>query len=113
MLRLQSATSPAWVDHALANLDVLLLDHAHCEKKAASTALSLIFRYPEHSCLLTPLSELAREELEHFELVLEVIRSRGVERDHDDVGGRGRCGVTRHERGQEQGNHSSSPAACP
>jgi tRNA-(ms[2]io[6]A)-hydroxylase len=77
MLRLQSNTSPRWVEHALNHLDVLLIDHAHCEKKAASTAINLIFRYPEHSVLLTPLSELAREELEHFELVLEVIRARG------------------------------------
>ena len=58
---------------------MLLIDHAHCEKKAASTAINLIFRYPEYSTLLTPLSELAREELEHFELVLEVIRARGHE----------------------------------
>ena len=79
MLRLQSNTSPQWVEQALSNLDVLLIDHAHCEKKAASTAINLIFRYPEHSILLTPLSELAREELEHFELVLEIIRARGDE----------------------------------
>lgn len=79
MLRLQSSTSPQWVNQALENLDVLLIDHAHCEKKAASTALNLIFRYPEHSELLQPLSELAREELEHFELMLGVIRERGGE----------------------------------
>ena len=79
MLRLQSDTSPRWVEHALSHLDLLLIDHAHCEKKAASTAINLIFRYPEHSILLMPLSELAREELEHFELVLGIIRARGDE----------------------------------
>ena len=79
MLRLQSNTSPRWVEQALNHLDVLLIDHAHCEKKAASTAINLIFRYPEHSVLLAPLSALAREELEHFELVLDVIRNRGDE----------------------------------
>lgn len=79
MLRLKSTTSSQWVEHALNETELLLIDHAHCEKKAASTAISLIFRYPEHSALLTPLSELAREELEHFELVLSVLRSRGGE----------------------------------
>lgn len=79
MLRLQSNTSPQWIAQAVTQIDTLLIDHAHCEKKAASTALNLIFRYPEHSELLRPLSELAREELEHFELMLGVIRARGGE----------------------------------
>lgn len=60
-----------------ADLDEFLLDHAHCEKKAASTALSLIFRYPEFTCLIRPLTEVAREELEHFELLLTLIEGRG------------------------------------
>ena len=46
MLDLASATDPAWIERALADLDVILLDHAHCEKKAAATALGLIFRHP-------------------------------------------------------------------
>jgi len=58
-------------------MDEILLDHAHCEKKAASTALSLIFRYPEHADWMAPLSALAREELEHFELVLGHLQRRG------------------------------------
>jgi len=78
MLALASATDPAWIDRALAHLDVILLDHAHCEKKAASTALGLIFRHPEKTALIAPLSRLAREELSHFEEVLAVLERRGV-----------------------------------
>ena len=69
---------PAWTARALAGLDELLVDHAHCEKKAAGTALNLIFRYPRHAHLLEPLSRLAREELVHFEQVLALLRARGV-----------------------------------
>ena len=77
MLHLQSRTSEAWVEQAVDNIDTILLDHAHCEKKAASTAINLIFRYPHRTELLRPLSEVAREELEHFELVLDHIEARG------------------------------------
>jgi tRNA 2-(methylsulfanyl)-N6-isopentenyladenosine37 hydroxylase len=75
---LAAATDPAWVERALAHLDLILVDHAHCEKKAASTALGLIFRHPDKTALLAPLSRLAREELSHFEEVLEVLAKRGV-----------------------------------
>lgn len=78
MLHLAKDTDPGWATRAAAHIDEILLDHAHLEKKAASCALQLIFRYPEHPVLLRPLSELAREELEHFELVLSVLESRGV-----------------------------------
>ena len=77
MLRLRTETSEAWVQQATAEIEALLLDHAHCEKKAASTAINLIFRYPERGALLRPLSALAREELAHFELVLSHIEARG------------------------------------
>lgn len=60
-------------------MDEVLLDHAHCEKKAASTAINFIFRYPEYPQLVTPLSELAREELEHFERVVTLLRARSLE----------------------------------
>ncbi len=79
MLNLASETDERWLDLVLPHLDVLLLDHAHCEKKAASTAVGLIFRYPEYPQLALPLSELAREELEHFELVVKLMRERGQE----------------------------------
>jgi tRNA-(ms[2]io[6]A)-hydroxylase len=62
-------TPAAWVEDALAHLPELLQDHANCEKKAASTALALMFAYPEDRPLGAALSRLAREELRHFEQV--------------------------------------------
>ncbi len=78
MLHLFDSTDPDWARRAVLAIDLILLDHAHLEKKAASTALNLIFRYPEHTALIRPLSELAREELEHFEQVLDVLEARGL-----------------------------------
>jgi tRNA-(ms[2]io[6]A)-hydroxylase len=72
-------TPPAWVDRAQQNPALLLVDHANCEKKAASTALNLLYRYVEHHELLGKLSRLAREELRHFEQVIAIMRSRGIE----------------------------------
>lgn len=79
MLHLAQPTDPSWTEQALANIDEILLDHAHCEKKAASTAISLLFRYPERPSLVVPLARLAREELAHFEEVVDVLRARGGE----------------------------------
>lgn len=62
----------------LPHLPTILLDHAHCEKKAASTAINLLFRYQPIPELMRPLSELAREELGHFELLLGVLERRGI-----------------------------------
>ena len=73
------ATPGAWVDWALQHPDILLIDHANCEKKAASTALNLMYRYVEHHQLLLKLSRLAREELRHFEQVIALMNSRGIE----------------------------------
>ena len=68
--------SPArWLPLALSDLDTLLLDHAHCEKKAASTVLSFVFRAPEPS-LAAALSRMAREELSHFEMALRELKRR-------------------------------------
>jgi tRNA-(ms[2]io[6]A)-hydroxylase len=78
VLHLAAPTREGWLAEAGRHLDLLLLDHAHCEKKAASTALTLLFRYPDQTALLRPLSELAREELSHFELLLGVLSGRGV-----------------------------------
>ena len=78
MLRLAAPTRSNWIDEALASVDTILLDHAHCEKKAASTAMGLIFRYQHRADLMAPLSELAREELRHFELMLGVLQKRGI-----------------------------------
>lgn len=71
-------TPAAWVDWALANPDILLIDHAHCEKKAAATAINLMFRYTEQVELQQKLAQLAREELLHFEQVLELLQQRGL-----------------------------------
>ena len=75
-------TPQGWLDQALSHLDILLIDHAHCEKKAASTALNLLFRYVDRRNLLTKLSQLAREEMLHFEQVLELLERHGVEYGH-------------------------------
>ena len=71
---LRAPTPRAWVDAALADLPALLVDHANCEKKAASTALALIFAYPEDRALNIALSRLAREELKHFEQVERLMK---------------------------------------
>lgn len=78
MLNLAAPTRPGWLEEALSDLDAVLLDHAHCEKKAASVALSFIFRYPQHTDILAPLSALAREELAHFELLLDLLHRRQI-----------------------------------
>jgi len=75
---LPCATPQKWIDNALANQDLMLIDHAHCEKKAASTALSLMYRYVENTNLLNKMSRLAREELRHFEQVLAIINKREI-----------------------------------
>ena len=78
MLGLAAPTDPAWAKRVLADVDELLVDHAHCEKKAAGMAVQLIFRYTQHAFLHEPLSRLAREELAHFEEVLGHLEARGV-----------------------------------
>jgi tRNA-(ms[2]io[6]A)-hydroxylase len=72
---LRVATPARWLPLALSDLDTLLLDHAHCEKKAASTVLSFVFRAPEHA-LAGALSRMAREELTHFEMALRELERR-------------------------------------
>ena len=78
MLNLAAPSDPRWLEAALADLDAVLLDHAHCEKKAAGMAVRLLFRYPQQALLQEPLSRLAREELGHFEEVLRLMQQRGV-----------------------------------
>ena len=70
-------TSDAWLSQAISNPMEILLDHAHCERKAAGVALQLMFRYVSEPGLSEVLSPLAREELEHFERVLFILHSRG------------------------------------
>jgi tRNA 2-(methylsulfanyl)-N6-isopentenyladenosine37 hydroxylase len=77
MLALLTPTDPLWVETAAANLPALLSDHAHCEIKAAQSALSLVARYAgEMPSLVEPLCALAREESEHFRLVHEQLHMR-------------------------------------
>jgi tRNA 2-(methylsulfanyl)-N6-isopentenyladenosine37 hydroxylase len=75
---LSAPTPPAWVEDALAQVPELLQDHANCEKKAASTALALMFAYPEDRALGATLARLAREELRHFEQVTRAMTALGV-----------------------------------
>lgn len=75
---LQQPTSDAWVTQALANLDTILLDHSHCERKAAGVAMNLMFRYPSSAKLVRALTAIAQEELEHFELVNQWLDRRGI-----------------------------------
>ena len=71
-------TPPRWLDAACADWQTLLLDHANCEKKAASTALALIFAYPECAAQNLALARLAREELRHFEQVTRMMERLAV-----------------------------------
>jgi tRNA-(ms[2]io[6]A)-hydroxylase len=75
---LLAPTPPEWVDYAAAHWAELLVDHANCEKKAASTALALMFAYPEDRKLTSALSRLAREELRHFEQVQRMMETLDV-----------------------------------
>lgn len=84
---LAGPTPDAWIDAALTQPELLLIDHAHCEKKAASTALNLMFRYVEYPELLDKMSRLAREELRHFEQVLALMRQRGIAYRHLEASG--------------------------
>jgi len=68
-----------WINSVASNLDVLLIDHANCEKKAANSALSVIFRYVEYPDLIKHMSKLAREELRHFEQVIDLMQDLQVE----------------------------------
>jgi len=71
---LRARTPDAWVSEAAARIPELLLDHANCELKAASTALGIIYRYPQNDALVDRMSRLAREELRHFEQVRSIMR---------------------------------------
>ena len=72
-------TPQLWIDNALANPELLLIDHANCEKKAASTALNIMYRYVDNFDLLNKMSRLAREELRHFEQVIAIMKRRNIE----------------------------------
>ena len=70
-------TPQAWVDVACQHMPILLQDHANCEKKAAGTAMNLMFRYGHHTDLQVKLAQLVREEMLHYEQVIGIMRERG------------------------------------
>ena len=83
MLGLKLPTDPRWVNIAEKNIDEILIDHAHCELKAASTANSLIMSFPEYSDLVTEMVALVKEEMSHFKMVHERLLKRDVILGHD------------------------------
>jgi tRNA-(ms[2]io[6]A)-hydroxylase len=78
MLRLQLPTDPRWVNIVEKNIAEILTDHAYCEQKAASNAISIIVKFPEYSELVTAMVKLAQEELEHLQMVHDRILERGL-----------------------------------
>lgn len=71
-------TPDAWIQEALRQQDILLIDHANCEKKAATTAMNLLYKHVDRDDLLKKMSQLAREELLHFEQVVNIMSERGI-----------------------------------
>ncbi|MDF1642962.1 MAG: tRNA isopentenyl-2-thiomethyl-A-37 hydroxylase MiaE [Pseudomonadales bacterium] len=76
------STHEPWLERARTNIPTLLIDHANCEKKAASTAMNLMFRYVDRTDLLIKMSQLAREELLHFEQVVTLMGKMNIEYQH-------------------------------
>ena len=79
MLHLQSESDRRWLSQVDDHLDEILIDHAHCERKAASVAMNLMNSYTEHRELCREMTIIVQEELEHFHLVLEILDQRGIE----------------------------------
>jgi len=77
MFRLQLPTDPRWVNIVEKNIEEIMTDHAYCEQKAASNAISIVIKFPEKSDLVKAMLELAQEELEHFKMVHEKLIARG------------------------------------
>lgn len=78
MLHLKSESGQRWLDQVEKHTDLVLIDHAHCEKKAAGTALNLLFAYVENEELCREMTSIVNEELEHFHMVLDVLKNRGI-----------------------------------
>jgi len=95
-------TSRAWIARAVQEQEILLIDHANCEKKAASTAMNLMYRYVDRPDLLEKMSQLAREELLHFEQVVGLMRTKGVAYVH--------LGPARYAAGMREHIRTHEPA---
>ena len=78
MLSLKSSSPERWLSQVDQHLPQILIDHAHCEKKAAGTAMNLMFAYVENVELCRAMTEIVNEELEHFHLVLALLERRGI-----------------------------------
>src|SRR5918994_3074529 len=78
VLNLHVPTPERWLMQVESNLDLLLIDHAHCEKKAAGVAMNLLFSYVEHAELTRAMTEIVQEELDHFQQVLAILERRGI-----------------------------------
>lgn len=78
MLHLKSETDSSWLKQVDESIELMLIDHAHCEKKAAGTALNLMFAYVENLDLCREMTEIVNEELEHFHLVVDLLARRGI-----------------------------------
>lgn len=78
MLGLKMATDPRWIDIAEKNIEDILTDHAYCEQKAASNAISIIVQYPMYPDLVKSMTEICKEEMEHFNMVHERILAMGL-----------------------------------
>jgi len=78
MLSLKTTSSQRWLDQVTANVPELLIDHAHCEKKAAGTAMNLLFAYVENVDLCRAMTEIVQEELAHFHMVLDILAARDI-----------------------------------
>lgn len=78
MLHLQSESTRRWLDQVDEHLEEVLIDHAHCERKAASTAMNLMNSYTEDRDLCQEMTRIIQEELEHFHMVLEILDARGI-----------------------------------
>lgn len=100
MLCLACETNPEWVDVAIANPDLILVDHALCEKKAAAFAMAMLNRYPDKSRLVLDMIELAKEELDHLDIVARILIARGIEMT-PDAGNPYAQQLHQHVRGQE------------
>lgn len=97
---LGARTSQAWLAAALTQIPLLLQDHANCEKKAAATAMNLIFRYEFHQDLQLKLAQLIREEMLHYEQVVGIMNERGLTWSHLPAG-RYAKGLLKHKRTHE------------
>jgi len=78
MLGLKMATDPRWVNIVEKNIEEILTDHAFCEQKAASNAISMIVQYPQYTDLVKAMTEISQEEMEHFGMVHEKMMERGM-----------------------------------